>query len=383
MKKIRTPWRQVFEDFRQGWVPLLVWMGAAVGALWLMRNQVDRFEYVGLAQGLQFEVSAPEDGRLQALLVDVYEDVEPEQIVAQLDDSLIEARIETARVAVEGLQAQLDAQRAELAQTADERLSQWQADLVRFQTAEERHRLAALGLRVEIESDRFEQQRLALEMERARRLVDEDAGAGADFDSFRLQHDQVAQRIDQNQVLLAETELAWRQARDRREQFLARSPETPAEEDFIQPFRQAVRQQESLLRELQIERRGTLLRAPVTGRITQILCQVGQAVVPGEPIVLISERYASQVVGYMSETDADRISEQMTVEVARAGQPDRVAEAIVTRVGPAVEQMPIRLWSTPTQPSFGRPFTVTISSPLSLIPGEKLLIRLAAAEPVR
>jgi hypothetical protein len=67
----------------------------------------------------------------------------------------------------------------------------------------------------------------------------------------------------------------------------------------------------------------------------------------------------------------------MIVEVARASEPTLVAEATVVKVGPAVEELPLRLWFDPARPRFGRPFLVSVSSPLSLIPGEKLLIRLA------
>ena len=72
---IRTPRAQRVLTFRQRQLPGLVWAACAVVCAWMLVTRVQRFEYVGLAQVAEHEISSPQAGRLVAVFVDLYEPV--------------------------------------------------------------------------------------------------------------------------------------------------------------------------------------------------------------------------------------------------------------------------------------------------------------------
>jgi hypothetical protein len=67
--------------------------------------------------------------------------------------------------------------------------------------------------------------------------------------------------------------------------------------------------------------------------------------------------------------------ERSKVLAARRGDPSLVAESIITRVGPSIEQMPLRMWRDSAIPEYGLPFVVAGIPVLKLTPGELVGIR--------
>ncbi len=65
----------------------------------------------------------------------------------------------------------------------------------------------------------------------------------------------------------------------------------------------------------------------------------------------------------------------MEVELVRNSDPPQIARSHVIHLGPAIEQLPNRLWRNPNVPQWGRPFLVEIPEGMDLIPGELVGIR--------
>ena len=115
----------------------------------------------------------------------------------------------------------------------------WENNLRRFQTDEEERRLAVLELRVTIESDEIELERLTLNLERSKPLLRAGLIGQGEYDQMRLLRDTVAQRTEDNEVLLAQTEKELRAAQQRREGFEANLPTLPDAENLLAPLRAA------------------------------------------------------------------------------------------------------------------------------------------------
>jgi multidrug resistance efflux pump len=375
-RPIETPLPQRMADFKRRYLPMIVWSGAALTCVWLMTGRANRFEYIGLARSVQYEVSANAVGRLETLLVDLYDRVEAGDLVAKLDDSEIGARIERSRATIRQLGAELDASRMQL--VADDRIDRasWHNDLRRFETDEEDRRLAALELRVTIESDEIELERLALEQQRAGPLLETGLIGQEEYDNIRLLHDTVQTRVEENRVLLAQTESEYRTAVLRREAFSKSLPSIPQEEPLLRPLREAIEAENGRLREIQSRREATVLRSPVTGQVSSILCRQGQTVVPGEPILTIADGTVTEILAYLGETDSERAQQNTPVLVASMSRPGKVAESFVVRLGPDVEMLPQRLWREPTTPEYGRAVVIAAVPGLDLTPGELLSVKL-------
>ncbi len=372
---IRIPLSERLADFRRGPLSLLIWLLAVGVTGWLFTRRAQDFETIGIARTLQHEISAATTGQLETILVDLYEEVEQGQIVAKLNDEALTVEIRAASVAIERLQAELDARRAESARAGEQQQTDWAADLRRFQADEDDHRLDAMALRVTIDTDQVESERLALTLHRIEKLLEDDVVSREEYDNIRLKHDEVGKRIEINELLLAQTEQAWRDAQSRRMGFSESRPELEQTEITLAPLSAEIEEQALEVTRLEIMRRHNVLRAPTAGRVTAVLCRSGQAIVRGEPILLLTEKYASEILAFASEGMPGGVKANQPVMVARTREPLKVAQTVIKRIGPAVEQLPERLWTT-TRPQYGRPFIIAALP--NTIPGEGFLIRLTS-----
>ena len=374
-RPIETPFHQKVADFKRRQVPLIVWSVAMLACVWMLADRAGRFEYIGLARAMQYEISASATVRLEALVVDHYDAVEVGDILIKLDDAEIDARIQRSQATIRQLNATLEAARSQILATNRLDTAGWTNDLRRFQTDEEARHLAALELRVTIESDEIKVERLALDLSRSAPLLSSGLIGQAEYDGIRLGHDALAKRIEENKILLAQTENEFRAAQLRRQEFERNLPSLPAEEPLLVPLREAVQVESQRLREIQTRRQATLLRSPISGQVSSILCRRGQTVVPGEPILTITERTVTEILAYLDESDGRDVYENTQVQVASLREPARIAESFVLRVGPNLELLPERLWIQPSLPQYGRAVVIAAVPELRLTPGELLSVK--------
>ena len=249
------------------------------------------------------------------------------------------------------------------------------ADLRRFQIDEEDRRLAVLSLGVVIESDEVERNRAALDVERNRKLLAEGIVGQSFFEMVQASHDIVDVRLTTNKVLLAQTEQEFRVARERRSSYEADMAVIPPPEPLLAPLQEAVTIEATRLREIQVLRENLVLRSPIDGRVSQIFGRRGQTVIPGEPVVIVSERMVSEIVAYLSETDGLRVEEQQPVRLVSRTRPGRVADSVVLRVSPGIEMLPQRLWRNPQVADYGRAVVIAPQAAMNLTPGETIEVR--------
>lgn len=374
-RPIETPRAQKIEDFQRRTLPLIVWSVCALVVVAMFIGRTRRVEYIGLASAHEYEVSSSARATLEAVVVDLFDDVEAGDVVAKLDDEPLLASIRTSEATIRQLNAEAEAVRTQVLSDTGQDHAGWTADLRRFQIDEEQRRLDALGLRVEIESDRVEAARLALELERAETLLGAGLVSRSEYDISRLAHEQVRRRLEDNVLLLAQTEAEYEQARARREAFERELPQLPRDEAQITPLREAIAVETRRIEEIELLRQSMVLRSPVVGRVSQILCRRGQAVEPGEPILLITEQSVREIVAYLGEEDAAGVREDSPVLVATRNGNGTIAESVVLRVSPGVQMLPSRLWSDPQVPLYGRAVVIAAYPGMHLAPGQMVEVR--------
>jgi HlyD family secretion protein len=377
LRPIETPLPQRIADFRRRYVPMMVWSIAALACVWMLAGRAARFEYIGMARSMQYEISASTTGQIDVLLVDLYDSVEAGDVVAKLDDTELAARVDRSRAMIGQLGAELNATRLQFVSANKMDEASWTNDLRRFQTDEEDRRLAALELRALIASDEIEVERLALELQRAGPLLETGLIDQAEHDSIRLLHGEARARIDENRVLHSQTQSEQRTATLRREAFEQGLPAMPRTEPLLEPLRAAIEVENQRLLEIQSRHAATVLRSPVTGQVSSILARRGQTVVPGELILTVTDGNVTEILAYLDEADGHHAQENTPVLVATMSRPDRVAESFVVRVAPDIELLPERMWRAPAQPEYGRAVVIAAVPSLDLTPGELLNVRLA------
>jgi len=373
---IATPPAQRVEEFRRRVLPPLVWSLALLICVALLFNRVNRFEYIGVARALEYEVSANSTGTLQTVLVDLYDIIEAGDMLAKLDDAPVIAALETADASIRQLTAEIGAAKGQV--FGDK--AAWVADLRRFQIDEESQRLDVIALRVAIESDEIEALRLALDVQRNKPLFEDGIISESQFDNIALQHERVQTRIDGNKVLLSQAEEESRVARVRRQEYETDFPAAVGQTSTLRPLREAIAVETQRVNEIELQRQALVLRSPVAGRVNQLLCRRGQAVIPGEPIMMIVEHAPREILAYLREADADAARESTRVLVSSRTSPEKVVESLIVRVGPAIEALPRRLWRDPRTPSYGRAVVIAGVPALDLTPGELVNIRLLTGD---
>ena len=221
----------------------------------MLTGRASRFDYFGLARSTQYVVSSSETGQLETLLVDVYDQRRSRRHRGQARrlgghgaDRALAGHDPSARRRA-GRRAGATASGGQPA-----RRSSWTNNLRRFKTDEEDRRLAALELRVTIESDEIELERLDLELQRAKPrcsrlgLIDQQ-----EYDSIRLLHDSVRTRMSKR------ARSCWRRPRAnsarpclRRESFEeGLAHDDPRKSLCCNPLREAIEVENQRLREIQ------------------------------------------------------------------------------------------------------------------------------------
>jgi hypothetical protein len=118
-----------------------------------------------------------------------------------------------------------------------------------------------------------------------------------------------------------------------------------------------------------------VLTAPCDGYVSQIQCEVGEAVMQGVEILRIAKEKPRAIIAYANEGIVGELAIGKRVEVVKGSMPPQKGSSTVTYIGPAVEQMPQRLWRNPNFPQWGRPLLIEIPSDMDLIPGEMVGIK--------
>jgi len=369
-RRIPIPFSQRKDQFRRVLAPLLVWMVAAAIVAVQLYQKVDTYEYVGLAKSEEYVISAEFQGRIESVPIKLYDEIGEGDVVTLMNDDQVLARIATSTARIDKLSADLDSIYSQYVADGSSGRAGWIADLRRFQVDEESRRLAILDLKVDIESDRVELERRNLQLERFRRMMEADLISQLEYDTVRLQTEQMEKRIEENLLLLVQTEEEFVRAEQRRLAYEQKAPDSIDERPLLESLKRAISVESRLLEEIQIERQSLVLRSPISGRIARIDCRSGQSVRPGQSILAVSEIEVREIVAYVPEAQVFDIKEQKLVSLSSRKSGISIVESEILRIGPGIELLPQRLWRDPVMPDYGYGVIIATVPSLDLIPGE-------------
>ncbi len=375
-------------------LPVLVWLTVLACVVGLFYKRAQRFEVLGIVQGRVHEVSAPCDGQLKIVCVDLFDEVTKGQTLATLDDELIKAQIATISAEIEHLLAQLVPTQEQLIAEAANQETTHIGDQRRFFVDVENARLRILELRVLIASDRINLEDLAMEGKILQELVEQDAVVPYELDRVKAQYNSLAKKIEENEHSLEQANINLEQAQHRRDEFAQRQLQHPSVDSTLEVIRKEAKVQEKLLEQSLVQRNSLVVKAPANGIVIQIqanannialrrqgegiLGRPGEVVLAGDPILTIAERKPTQIIAYARGNQLNLIHEGMAVELIELPQDRSKAQVVqsqVLRVGPTMEQIPQQLWRNPNVPEWGRPFVIKAPPQMQLIVGERIGIR--------
>jgi len=143
----------------------------------------------------------------------------------------------------------------------------------------------------------------------------------------------------------------------------------------VLPFEQDLRAQEAAVAELEMERSKYRILAPAAGTVSQISARVGEWRSAGTDLVQMVVPRAEHLTGYVTDRQISAV-EVGTLATLRprdlAGPP---IQGKVIRVGPQIEQLPLRLRALPNVPQWGRRVIFQVRNPGEPLPGQIYEVR--------
>lgn len=337
--RIRTPLGRWWRLMVRRLVPVVAWLGAVALVMVLWRQRTARVDTPGILEARQAAVASVQRGSVASLPVELYDQVQAGQAVVRLNDAAVRAELAVAQAEVSRLEAELRATERQLKEEAAVRELDLFASTRTYAMRIERLRLDKLDHRIELENDKVQLQRLAASIERLRTLRASQIVGDQEYDDLRYQHDALAKKIAATEQALEVIEGQLREARGREE-----APEFAGSVGpvavALAPLREAVSVQLRRVDEIQVSREALVLRAPLDGVVMAVYHRVGEAVMPGDPILTVSDLRSLRIVSFVEQSKNLAPREGMVVEVRRRTRPVQVAASRVVKVGAQIEPMP-------------------------------------------
>ncbi|MFH0946057.1 MAG: HlyD family efflux transporter periplasmic adaptor subunit [Planctomycetota bacterium] len=375
---IRTPLSQQWQRFRQGGLPLVIWLCAAGGMLFMLADRRAERVYLGLAREVTFEVSAVRAGELKELRVGLYQTVAEGEAVALLREDDLEGAIHVAREELERLAAELRCGSARIRTGAEADRIRGAQDylglLRRYLMDENTLAIEAMQVQVQATSDELEADRIEVQLNRSRRLLEDEVSSAGDVDDLMKLHQKALGGARENRKRLAALNARLELARGRTQDLTAATPRQSDLEDLLAGMRAAVKVQQARIDVLEQKRRSLLLRAPVSGQVARVLARPGQAVLAGEPVLELIGGAPDEVVLYVpaGAAESPRLSQRMLI--SRISAPAEQQEAVVQCAAPALAELPPQLWRNPEVREYGRAYLVGPVRRMNLVAGETVRI---------
>jgi multidrug resistance efflux pump len=398
--KIPIPFDQRLTAFVRGPLVGVVWVATASLCLVLLRDRPVTLEHRAWVPPVEYEVSTPSSGVLGAVLVQRFQGVRKGELVAQLDPRPLEARLATANAEILSLRAQIDdalelaeaEQRQALSLAKQEATSdaaslrmRMEGDLLRSSYDESDLRLGVLELEVLLASDQVGTDLLRVRHARAVKLAADGTGWEAEAADLELELRQAEEQnrgtADRLTGQRAELLQALEYAAEIRKGFTVAAgvvdlPQIPAATRALEA---AIRVQELVTAELELERNALSLNAPIDGQVSALYVGEGQSLMAGRAVMLITANVAQEAVVFVDPELASEESLMGRIVELRAGE-RRSLETRIAGLSPKAELLPERLWPHPASPAYGLALRVPVGDSGVFMPGEVLRARILPRE---
>jgi multidrug resistance efflux pump len=370
--RIPIPWKHRWRRFRYGALPLLGMAACAAATLYLWEQQGLMPQTLGEVEAVRVDVTAVADGELVPLgggQWSLFDEVELNQVVAQLDDAPLRSQLATHAAELARLRKELEAGAAKLAVSEADRARGHQADALRLKVEVEKRRLTVLDRRIQVETDTLELDRLNARVSCLTPLFAKKLISELEIKNEKALRDEVAKRLASNTKALGEAETQLRAAEERVRLLPSLLAADQAKE--LAPLAAAVAVQQGLIRELEVNTGKLAIRAPIRGMICAVVRRPGETVRAGEPILTLAAGSGHYIVSYVRQEHRLTPQVGMPVEVRPVHTPIRPPlTAIVERVGPQLEMVPQHQCRDPRIPEWGLPVRIALPRGCPSRPGE-------------
>jgi multidrug resistance efflux pump len=136
--------------------------------------------------------------------------------------------------------------------------------------------------------------------------------------------------------------------------------------------------------QLEIQAAKHTLRSPLTGMITRVPLKVGETVVPGQTVVVVSNPSQLEVNLYVREADLGQVFLSQAVSISADPYPDRTFDGTVTWINPRAEFTPRNVQTRQDRQNLVFAVKVRIANPdEALRPGLPVDATFAPGRPAR
>jgi multidrug resistance efflux pump len=369
--RIPTPWKLRWSRFRYRTLPALGFLTCLVATFWLWGRQGTIAQAVGEIETVRVDVAAGVAGVLAPLPCGqwtLFDLVEANQVVAQLDDQPIQAQLATLREELDRLHKELDATAAKLTVSESDRQRGYTDEATRLRCELEQRRLAVLDHRVQVEAFRLEVERRTMRVECMKPAYEKQILSKLEFTDEQMRRDEVAKQLAEATKTLAEAETQQKDAEAR----LGQLPALQLAEmtKILAPVLAAAEVQRARIREVKVAIGRLAIRAPIRGTICMIHRWPGQNVGAGDPILTIAAEQGRYIVSYIRQEQQLHLVPGMTVAVQPRQRASHPVATLVERIGPQVELIPPHQCRDPRVQEWGLPVRIALPADFHARPGE-------------
>jgi multidrug resistance efflux pump len=385
LQKIPVPWEQRWRAIRYRTVPIVVFLLAAAVTAYLWNRQLTVTQIVGEVHAGKVDVAVQYDGILLEEPYHtwkLYDRVEKDDVLAQLDEGPTLALIATVRAELEQAKGELAAAQEEFYTTLDDREFERSSEARRLANEVETRRLAiadrkALLIAAEMELKR-QQERYNV-VEQAQRKS-KSGPLISDIDAIEIQRlrDVAQETVRGHKGYIAQAERELKFAVERLGQ---QTPTVKADINrVLDPLRGTIAYQQARIDELEVLRKALVIRAPISGLIVPttltnnapnqpILAIPGQQVRAGTVLFTIAAEKPEYIVSYVRPSQRLRPTVGMAVAV-RPTNTNQIYHSLVDKIGPQVELIPPHQLRDQRVMEWGLPVRIPVPATLNVRPGE-------------
>lgn len=348
-------------------LPWTVWLGAmsTAGWIWYDTNMGSARGYV---EGVVYTVAAPSPARVTSVLVTSGQHVTAGQVIATLDDHVLDAEIQALDAERRRIEAELGAVTALTAiQIADETRgieeSVGEAELARVQAKGER---SVAGAELSALDDQIKEMRELVE----KRMADR-----RDLAELLVQRAALREQQTAATGLIRQLDTQAARARARRESLPA-----DATTKVTDPLFAELKVVKAQMDVFAVQKEALTLRAPGDGEITSVLLRPGEVAVEGAIVATIAAGSSPngggvpQVVACTTEQDGARVQVGERVRLKPLDGSVPPLNGHVERLAAEVGALPIRCWRDSRITQWGRPIYIAVDDPVPLLQGQSVAI---------
>lgn len=303
--------------------------------------------------------------RLASVDVSTGDAVTAGQVVAKLDPTQVDARLQVARALLATAEAKVTAKEVELlvgsARVADQQ-----------STEAERAAVALAQLEAEEKRDRAKLQALDEQIAREARLVEGQLSSLGVLNELKLARAALAQTVETYAQTIKRAKERQGGASKRSGEWRGGSEAQSKLQAQLGPAKAEVARARDEVAVLERQRESLDLKAPFAGRIGTIFLRPGETVRTDTPVLVVVDDRPKTVVAWVDQAWAGAVQLGDEVDLKVIDRDGRSFKGKVVGLGPNLVETPLRFRAVPTKVTYSREAHVEIQGEVAVLPGQAL-----------